>query len=625
MKIGTRVVEVILKGTDQATGAFSGFQKQLGEMGKKFPVLAAGFDLLKNPVSLLAAGLIAVGNQLRKVVSESIDYAASMQDMADRTGLAAQALSEYDYVASQMGITVGDFESALTKLRRSILDAANDAAGPAADAFNTLGVSIFDAEGKMRPAEDVMRDISAAIQGLDADSKLAITAMDLMGKGSQGFISALRKGPEAMEAYKAELRALNAEVDAGLAKAADDAKDSSEMVKRAWQGALKPVTKWWAEYRADFNMGMAAILADIQGKGDEFRRAQLMKEAADLRAAGLEEEARQREAAAKAEEIERTKQARIALIRKAALFNVPTTEKKWSEQSGAFINVDRTSDAIATDILAAQKKAVEKAAAQAAQDAMAGQAAAAAPPVVLMAPDVAIKMEEKDKLETEAKWQALLKEVMGVDLSQMELWYGAPIEAPVKKLTAAQQKAIDIGNEMGDGLKEIGTTAIDAFLNGEAGAMKFGDMIRRTITRAIAEAIIQLLVLKAINAGLKAIGLSSGGSVPAAARGGRIPGYAGGGGVGYSVPDGVRGFDSRLIMAMPGEEVINRQLSQRLERFISSYELGAAVSPFALAGAGGGRGTVINFNVARPVNVLDALSLGRDAVTASRKYSEAKL
>ena len=84
-------------------------------------------------------------------------------------------------------------------------------------------------------------------------------------------------------------------------------------------------------------------------------------------------------------------------------------------------------------------------------------------------------------------------------------------------------------------------------------------------------------------------------------------------------------MDSVLIAAMPGEEVINRSLSRRLDRFISAYETGGAVSPFALAGAGGGRGNVINFNVGRPVSVLDALDLGRNAVTASRKFSEATL
>jgi hypothetical protein len=189
-----------------------------------------------------------------------------------------------------------------------------------------------------------------------------------------------------------------------------------------------------------------------------------------------------------------------------------------------------------------------------------------------------------------------------------------------KGLSEEMQAFLDNTYEVRMGLQDIGATAIDAFLNGEAAAMKFGDMIRRTVTRAISEAIAKFVFLKALSA-ITGIPMAQGGTVSKLAFGGQIPNAANG----YAVPDGPRGMDSRMIMAMPGEEVINRRLSMRLDRMVSAYELGAAVSPFALSGAGGGRGTVVNFNVARPVSVLDALSLGKDAVTASRKFSEARL
>jgi hypothetical protein len=143
------------------------------------------------------------------------------------------------------------------------------------------------------------------------------------------------------------------------------------------------------------------------------------------------------------------------------------------------------------------------------------------------------------------------------------------------------------------------------------------------VTQAIAEAIAKFIILKIL-------GMAKGGAVPSGpktmgmpelALGGSIPHAAGG----YAVPDGPRGRDSMLIAAMPGEEVINRQLSQRLDRFISSMEFGAAVSPFAMSSTGGRGNVSVNFNVGRPVGVLDALSYGETATRAARKVAEANL
>jgi flagellar hook-basal body complex protein FliE len=192
----------------------------------------------------------------------------------------------------------------------------------------------------------------------------------------------------------------------------------------------------------------------------------------------------------------------------------------------------------------------------------------------------------------------------------------------VDEFSASQEEARVAVESFASGIANLGADMAGAFLQGDISAMKIGSTIRNVVIGAIKDMIAAFLRAKVVMAGLRLFGLpfAEGGAVPMA-HGGGIPRAANG----YSIPDGQRGMDSRLILGMPGEEVINRSLSRRLDRFISAYEMGAAVSPFALAGAGGGGGNVINFNVGRPVSVLDALDMGRSAVTASRKYSEASL
>jgi len=76
---------------------------------------------------------------------------------------------------------------------------------------------------------------------------------------------------------------------------------------------------------------------------------------------------------------------------------------------------------------------------------------------------------------------------------------------------------------------------------------------------------------------------------------------------------------------MPGEEVVNRQLSNKLNRFLNAFESGASMSPFSMASAGSRGGVNLAFNIGRPMSTLDALDLGRQSHRAALKYAEASI
>ena len=117
----------------------------------------------------------------------------------------------------------------------------------------------------------------------------------------------------------------------------------------------------------------------------------------------------------------------------------------------------------------------------------------------------------------------------------------------------------------------------------------------------LAQVITKLIIIKLLT---PFFGFAEGGQIPGMASGGQIPRMASGGKIpraaaGYAVPDGKRGMDSRMIMAMPGEEVINRQMSQRLNRFLNAQESAAYVSPWDMAGGSQGGSTIV-MNVGIP-------------------------
>jgi len=166
------------------------------------------------------------------------------------------------------------------------------------------------------------------------------------------------------------------------------------------------------------------------------------------------------------------------------------------------------------------------------------------------------------------------------------------------------QENIMEANIAADGLGQgLGALLVDApFKAMTDNAISFADAAGSIVVNALKAIIKQLLVVKAIGFFGGLLGLKEGGQIPgdlgnvsAYAQGGQIPRAA----YGYSVPDGMRGRDSRLIMAEPGEEVINRDLSRRLNRFITAQESASYASPYGSGGSSGGGSTVV-MNVGIP-------------------------
>lgn len=201
------------------------------------------------------------------------------------------------------------------------------------------------------------------------------------------------------------------------------------------------------------------------------------------------------------------------------------------------------------------------------------------------------------------------------EVLQQIIDYYRELRDEVVELTDTQDALRSMAFDVANGLGAVGSEAMQAWLDGTAGAMKFASAVGNVVKKAIADLIAQLLIVGPLMGIFRSFG------IPGLAQGGTIPRAA----AGYSVPDGPRGMDSRLILGMPGEEVINRNLSRRLDRMVSAYEFGAAVSPFAMGNGSRGGGNVFQFNVSRPVGVMDALTYGEAAVVASRKYQEANL
>ena len=586
MNIGKRVVEIVISAKDDASREMKAIGSTLGDLTKQFPALSIlGGMALKDIVGKLAD----LGRAAVQAYKDMVQLGAGFEDMSNRTDLSTETLAKWKYIAEQGGTSLEEFEAVFRKLRKSMADAVNGDQA-AIDTFRKLGVAFKDSAGNMRDLETVMLEVGQVVREHGSASVQGAAAQDVLGRASAGVVSILKQETFELQRQGEEAKVYSNNMTSAWSAAADASDDAAARFKIARQNAMAGLmpnasgaqnfftelfikafnAKGWVElqkFDEDWAKKTATHTAETYvGSLIEGLNA-AAGDSSPTAEFFAELDAKDRKAAAEAGK------------RRAELVQMMAGMGKDgpSVNAGAWQGLGGGGFASITGSLSelmAQVRSFDMTSENM--------------PVIFDADGLEQAWAEHEKIVESLKVQ---------------------IETVDELTIASQNLAMNLG--------DVASEGIQAFLMGEAAGMKFGTMIRTVIMSAIGDLIARLIVVKGLMSVFGSIfsigGLAQGGTIPRAARG-------------YSVPDGPRGMDSRLIAAMPGEEVISRQLSQKLDRFLSSMEFGAAVSPFALSGAGGGRGSVVvNFEVGRPVGVLDALSYGEVAATAARKVAEANL
>lgn len=175
----------------------------------------AAFRSVQGNVDKLKGVLGGVGGQLAAAFSVAaisafskslIDAANQLQDISDRTGVAAEDLSRLGVAAKLNASSQEEVNDAIQKLSKSIAEASRGT-GAQADAFAALGIKVKDAAGNIRPTIDIFNDISNSFAGAEDGAVKLKIAQDLLGRSGSNLIPLLNQGANALNQYNAQFSA----------------------------------------------------------------------------------------------------------------------------------------------------------------------------------------------------------------------------------------------------------------------------------------------------------------------------------------------------------------------------------------------------------------------------------
>jgi hypothetical protein len=207
------------------------------------------------------AGGFAIGglSQLPQLVRQTVASTAEIADVADKIGVTTERLQELRFAADQSGVTANELDDAMAQFARRIGEAAAGS-GDLAKILAANGVAIRDAEGNIRPLNDLLREYAELIRNAGSDSDRLALAVDAFGRSGDGMVNLLRDGTDGLDALTAQARTAGAVLGDDLVRAAADVDDKFAVLQARFDVFVKSSI---IEFVGDVN----TIMADLAGVG----------------------------------------------------------------------------------------------------------------------------------------------------------------------------------------------------------------------------------------------------------------------------------------------------------------------------------------------------------------------
>ncbi len=172
-------------------------------------------------------------------VTESID---PMVQLSRETDVTIASIQELGFAASQNGSSLDAVQSSIRELTKRAGEFARTGAGPAAEAFLQLGISVRDSAGNMKTADVIMTDLSGTLQSFNKAEQADI--LDKLGI-DPSMIQLLNQSSKAMNELREKARALGT-ITKEQADAAASLNDSNTTLKFGMQALQNQIATGFA-------------------------------------------------------------------------------------------------------------------------------------------------------------------------------------------------------------------------------------------------------------------------------------------------------------------------------------------------------------------------------------------
>lgn len=190
--------------TDEAEKSLSKTDKKAGGLATSMGKGIASVGKFALGVGAAAA---AGGAALFGMANNAAGATDRIDKMSQKLGMSRQTFQEWDFIASQSGMSVEQLSAGMKGLANKMDDAANGGK-KTSEMFDRLGISIQDSDGKLRSQEEVFEEAVMRLQEMEDGTEKAALANELFGKSGQELMPLLNGASGSVEEMKQKAQEL---------------------------------------------------------------------------------------------------------------------------------------------------------------------------------------------------------------------------------------------------------------------------------------------------------------------------------------------------------------------------------------------------------------------------------
>lgn len=222
MAAGSIVVDLLMK-----TGSFETDTKRAEKRSRE---MAREIDKAFKIVSLAA---VAVGAAFAAMTKSVINNADAVAKASRSIGITTESLSALQFAAELSGIAATELTASLDRLNRG--------ASQGNKAFESMGISVKDAQGNLKATDTLLKEVSDKFATYEDGAEKSALAQELFGRSGARMISFLNLGSAGLDEMREEAERLGIVVGGDLATNSETFNDNLTKMKLALNGMAMTV------------------------------------------------------------------------------------------------------------------------------------------------------------------------------------------------------------------------------------------------------------------------------------------------------------------------------------------------------------------------------------------------
>lgn len=191
----------------------------------------------------LAGVMATVAAQIANLVADTAEYTQELTKQSDVTGLSTQSLQQLDDIAVSVGADYDQLIDGTKDLTQRVNEAA-EGNEELADTFRALRVPIKEANGELRPMDEIYWDVIYALANMEEGVKRDALAMDLMGESARELNPMLSLSADELDQFRAAAETMSDQTIENVNRMNRETKKALKNIRDSFREGIGEIADW---------------------------------------------------------------------------------------------------------------------------------------------------------------------------------------------------------------------------------------------------------------------------------------------------------------------------------------------------------------------------------------------